>query len=55
MIAVLLFLVLVAVALGIIGFVAKSVFFLFLIGCAIFVVTIAFGAFRATRRKSPNR
>jgi hypothetical protein len=50
MLAFLLFLVLVWVALGIIGFVVKGLFVLFVVACALFALTIIGGALRGGRR-----
>jgi hypothetical protein len=46
-----LFLILVYVALGIIGFVVKGLFWLFLIAVVLFVVTLLFGGNRARNRR----
>jgi hypothetical protein len=57
MIAFFLLLVLVAVALGIVGVVAKGLLFLLFIGIAVFLCALLFGALRMRRRpgKSPAR
>lgn len=49
MLAFLLFLVLVWVVLGIIGFVVKGLFWLFVIACVLFVITILGDVFRRGR------
>lgn len=50
MLAFVLFLILVWVALGIIGFVVKGLFVLFVIACVLFVLTLIAGALRGGRR-----
>jgi hypothetical protein len=51
MLAFLLFLVLVWVALGIIGFVVKGLFVLFVIACVLFVLTLIAGSLRGRHDK----
>jgi hypothetical protein len=48
--ALLLFLVLVWVVLGVVGFVVKGLFWLFVIACVLFVITILGDVFRRGRR-----
>jgi hypothetical protein len=48
--AFILLLVLVWVVLGLIGFVVKGLFWLFLIACVLFLITLIFGATRARSR-----
>ncbi|MGW8377924.1 hypothetical protein [Streptomyces sp. ODS28] len=50
-----LFLIIVAIALGIIGFVVKGLFYLFLIGIAVLVIDIAYGAWRFRRGGGRHR
>ena len=52
MLAVLLALVIVWIVLGIIGFVVHGLFWLFVIACVLFVVTVLAGAFRRGRRSA---
>jgi hypothetical protein len=47
LLAFILLLVLVWVVLGLIGFVVKGLFWLFIIACVLFLVTLAFGATRS--------
>jgi hypothetical protein len=47
---VLLFLILVFVVLGVIGFVVKGLFWLFVIACVLLLLTLLGGAFRGGRR-----
>lgn len=49
MLALLLFLVLVWVVLGVVGFVIKGLFWLFVIACILFVITILADVFRRGR------
>ncbi len=49
MLAFILLLVLVWVVLGLIGFVVKGLFWLFLVACVLFVITLIFGASRGRR------
>lgn len=51
MLALLLFLVLAWVVLGIIGFVVHGLFWLFIIACVLFVLTMLGGAFRGGRSR----
>jgi hypothetical protein len=57
MIALFLLLVIVAIALGIVGVVAKGLLFLLIIGIAVFLGALLFGALRMRRRpgRSPAR
>jgi hypothetical protein len=57
MIALFLLLVIVAIALGIVGVVAKGLLFLLFIGIAVFLCALLFGALRMRRRpgNSPAR
>jgi hypothetical protein len=56
MLAFFLLLVIVAVALGIVGVVAKGLLFLLFIGIVVFIGALAFGALRMRRpRRSPAR
>lgn len=57
MLALFLLLVIVAVALGIVGVVAKGLLFLLFIGIVVFLGALAFGALRIRRRpgNSPTR
>jgi hypothetical protein len=48
--AFILLLVLVWVVLGLIGFVVKGLFWLFVIACVLFLVTLVFGASRSRSR-----
>jgi len=50
MLALILFLILVWVALGIIGFVVKGLFVLFVIACILFAITVLASLFRGGRR-----
>ena len=50
MLALLLFLILVWVVLGIIGFVVKGLIWLFVIACVLFLLTLLGSAFRGGRR-----
>jgi len=50
MLAFILFLILVWVALGIIGFVVKGLFVLFVIACVLFAITVIASFFRGGRR-----
>jgi uncharacterized membrane protein len=52
MLAVGLALVIVWIVLGIIGFVVHGLFWLFLIACLLFLVTVLAGAFRRRRRSA---
>jgi hypothetical protein len=52
MLALLLFLILVWVVLGIVGFVIKGLFWLFVIACILFVITILGDVFRRGRSGS---
>jgi len=52
MIAFLLILVIVWIVLGIIGFVVHGLFWLFVVACVLFLVTLLLGAFRRGRRSS---
>lgn len=52
MLALLLALVIVWIVLGIIGFVVHGLFWLFVIACLLFLVTVAVGAFRRGRRSA---
>lgn len=52
MIAFLLALVIIWIVLGIIGFVVHGLFWLFVIACVLFLVTLAAGAFRRGRRSA---
>jgi uncharacterized membrane protein YiaA len=57
MIALFLLLVIIAIALGIVGVVAKGLLFLLIIGIAVFLGALLFGALRMRRRpgRSPAR
>jgi uncharacterized MAPEG superfamily protein len=56
LLAVLLALVIVWIVLGIIGFVVHGLFWLFVIACVLFVVTVLAGTFRRGRHSTgPNR
>ena len=50
MLAFLLFLVIVWIVLGIVGFVVHGLFWLFVIACVLFLLTLVGGGRRATRR-----
>jgi len=50
-----LFLILVCVALGIIGFVVKGLFVLFVVACVIFALTVIVGALRGRHRNRVTR
>lgn len=50
MLALLLFLVLVWIVVGIVGFVVKGLFWLFVIACVLFVITVLGSAFTRGRR-----
>jgi hypothetical protein len=50
MLALILFLILAWVVLGLIGFVVEGLFWLFLIACVLFVLTIFFGGWRTHSR-----
>lgn len=50
MLALLLFLILVYVVLGIVGFVVHGLFWLFILACVLFAVTLVLGGFRGGRR-----
>jgi predicted ABC-type sugar transport system permease subunit len=52
MLALVLALVIACVVAGIIGFVVHGLFWLFVIACALFVVTVLAGAFRRGRRSA---
>jgi hypothetical protein len=52
MVALLLALIIIWIIIGIIGFVVHGLFWLFLIACLLFVVTIIGGAFRRGRRST---
>lgn len=54
MLALLLFLVLIYVALGIIGFVVHGLFWLFLIAVVLFLATVFFGGTRFGRGRGPK-
>jgi hypothetical protein len=54
MLAFFLFLLLVAMILGIVGFVAKGLFYLFIIGVVIFLISLFFAGTRL-RRRGPTR
>ena len=51
MLALILFLIIAWIALGIIGFVVKGLFWLFVIACILFVVTVIAGALRGGGHK----
>jgi hypothetical protein len=55
MLAFILFLILVWVALGIIGFVVKGLFVLFVIACVLFALTVIASFFRGGRRGGVGR
>jgi len=55
MLALILLLILVWVALGIIGFVIKGLFALFVIACVLFALTVIFSAMRGGRRNRVTR
>jgi hypothetical protein len=55
MVALLLALVIVWIVLGIIGFVVHGLFWLFVIACVLFVVTVLGGAFRRGRHSTGRR
>ncbi|HEU5024954.1 MAG TPA: hypothetical protein VFV01_08535 [Spirillospora sp.] len=55
MIAFILFLVLLWVILGIVGFVVKGLFWLFVIACALFLLTLIAASFRGGRRGRVSR
>lgn len=55
MIAFVLFLVLLWVVLGIIGFVVKGLFWLFVIACVLFLLTLLGASFRGGRRGRVSR
>lgn len=55
MLALLLFLVLAWVVLGIIGFVVKGLFLLFIVACVLFAATIGAGLLRGARRDRVTR
>jgi hypothetical protein len=55
MLAAVLALIIVWIVLGIIGFVVHGLFWLFLIACLLFVVTVLGGAFRRGRRSASRR
>lgn len=55
MLAFLLFLVIVWIALGIIGFVVKGLIWLFIIAVIAFLLTVAFGGSHASRRRRSRR
>jgi hypothetical protein len=52
MLALLLALIIVWIIIGIIGFVVHGLFWLFLLACLLFVVTVLGGAFRRGRRSA---
>jgi hypothetical protein len=55
MLAFVLFLILVWVALGIIGFVVKGLFVLFIVACVLFALTLIWGALTGGRRGRVTR
>lgn len=55
MLALLLFLILVWVVLAIIGWVVTGLFWLFVVACVLFVLTLLGGAFRGGRRRRVTR
>jgi hypothetical protein len=55
MLALILFLILVYVAAGIIGFVVKGLFWLFIVACTFFLVTMVVGGAIGGRRSSTRR
>ncbi len=55
MLALVLFLILVWVVLGLIGFVVHGLFWLFVIACVLFLLTLIAGAMRGGRRTKVTR
>lgn len=55
MLALILLIILICVALGIIGFVVKGLFYLFVIGIILFIITILSSFFRAGSRRGRKR